>query len=98
MIEPVPPVERREFDRLEMSPGPNRWKGIIGTGGNRVRIEVREVQDNGDWAFDIGSFTATAPNGDVLNSGKYLVIWKRVSGEGWKTFRDIFNWDVPPRA
>ena len=67
------------------------------TWGDRVRVEVREVQDNGDWAFEVGSFTATTPDGALLNSGKYIVIWKRQSNGTWKTYRDIFNWNILPR-
>ena len=73
------------------------WRGILGSGGNRVRVEIREVQDNGDWAFEVGSFTVTAPDGALLNAGKYIVVWKRQSDGAWKVHRDIFNWDTPPR-
>jgi len=73
------------------------WRGIVGSGGNRVRVEVREVQDSGDWAFEVGSFTVTAPDGALLNAGKYIVVWKRQSNGAWKVHRDIFNWDIPPR-
>jgi len=45
------------------------WKGVIGNGGNRVRVETREVQERGDWAYEIGAFTATASDGAVLNAG-----------------------------
>jgi hypothetical protein len=50
----------------------------------------------GDWAYEIGRFTASAPDGSVLNVGKYIVIWKRQATGEWKTHRDIFNWDIPP--
>jgi ketosteroid isomerase-like protein len=72
------------------------WKSIIGVGGNTIRVDVGEVEQNGDWAYEVGSFTASAPDGSVLNAGKYIVIWKRQSNGAWKTHRDIFNWDVPP--
>jgi len=72
------------------------WKGVIGSGGNNVRIDVREVQETGDWAFDVGSFTATGPSGVTLNAGKYIVVWKRDAAGIWKTYRDIFHWDIPP--
>jgi uncharacterized protein (TIGR02246 family) len=54
------------------------WNGIFGTGGNRVAIDVREVQESGDIAFDTGHFTATGPDGSILNTGKWIVIWKRL--------------------
>ena len=91
LVPEAPPIKGREAIA-------QAWKGVIGPGGNRVRVEVREVQDNGDWAFEVGSFTAIARDGAVLNAGKYIVIWKRQSNGAWKTYRDIFNWDIPPRA
>lgn len=72
------------------------WATIIGSGGNRVHVDVQEVEENGDWAYDLGTFEATAPDGKVLNSGKYIVIWKRQPAGELKIHRDIFNWDVPP--
>jgi ketosteroid isomerase-like protein len=74
------------------------WKGLLGTGGNHVRVEVLEVQESGDWAYEIGRFVATAADGRCLNAGKYLVIWKRDETGQWKTHRDVMNWDVPPVA
>jgi uncharacterized protein (TIGR02246 family) len=74
------------------------WKGVIGSGGNRVRVDVREVQESGDLAFDVGAFTTTAPDGTTLNAGKYIVVWKREPGGAWKTYRDIFHWDIVPEG
>lgn len=72
------------------------WKAIVGSGGNTLRVTVGEVKELADdWAYEIGSFAATSPEGNVLNAGKYIVIWKRTLG-GWKIHRDIFNWDIPP--
>ena len=74
------------------------WRGIVGHGGNHIRVQIREVQENGDWAYESGRFEASAPDGTVLNSGKYIVIWKRQANGEWKTHRDIFNWEIPPSA
>jgi ketosteroid isomerase-like protein len=72
------------------------WRGIVGRGGNYIRVETGEVQENGDWAYEVGRFEASAPVGTVLNSGKYIVIWKQLATGEWKTHRDIFHWDIPP--
>ena len=72
------------------------WKGVIGSGGNTVRVDTGEVQEFGDLAYEVGTFTARTPDGNVLNAGKYIVIWKQQSTGEWKTHRDIFNWDIPP--
>jgi ketosteroid isomerase-like protein len=72
------------------------WESIVGSGGNTVRVNTGEVQESGDWAYEVGTFKASAPDGKVLNAGKYIVIWKRESTGEWKIHRDIFNWDIPP--
>ncbi len=73
------------------------WKSIVGSGGNTTRVTTGEVQESGDdWAYEVGAFSASAPDGKVLNAGKYIVIWKRQSTGDWKIHRDIFNWDIPP--
>ncbi len=71
------------------------WKLIVGSGGNTVRVEIGEVIENGDWTYEVGGFKASTPDGTLLNSGKYIVIWKQLSGT-WMIHRDIFNWDIPP--
>ena len=74
------------------------WRGIVGPGGNYIRVDTDEVQESGDWAYEVGRFEATVPDGTALNSGKYIVIWKQQANGEWKTHRDIFNWDIPPSA
>lgn len=72
------------------------WEKIVGSGGNTLRTVVREVHESGDLAYDTGQFTASAPNGSVLNAGKWIVIWKRQSTGEWKIYRDFMHWDIPP--
>lgn len=72
------------------------WRGIVGQGGNYIRVEIGEVQESSGWAYEVGRFEASAPDGTVLNSGKYIVIWKQQANGEWKTHRDIFNWDISP--
>jgi len=72
------------------------WKTIVGSGGNTLHSVVREVQESGDLAYDTGNFTASAPNGKVLNAGKWIVVWKRQSTGEWKIHRDFMHWDIPP--
>jgi uncharacterized protein (TIGR02246 family) len=72
------------------------WKGIVAGGGNTVRVDVREVQESGELAYDTGHFTATGPDGNILNTGKWIVIWKRASSGEWRIHRDFMHWDIPP--
>ena len=59
-----------------------------------------ETRATGDSGYDIGTFTQTiAPaKGAAMNdSGKYVVILKRVGG-AWKVSNAIYNSDNPPPA
>jgi uncharacterized protein (TIGR02246 family) len=89
MVPGAPPIKGREAIT-------QAWKAVIGPGGNRVRVDVGEVQEAGDWAYEVGTFKTTGPDGVLLNSGKYIVIWQRQPAGDWKTHRDIFHWDVAP--
>ena len=59
-------------------------------------MDIREVEESGDWTYEVGTFEVNTPAGNVLNAGKYIVIWKRQSTGERKIHRDIFNWDIPP--
>ena len=74
------------------------WENIVGTGGNTVSVEVREVHECEDFAYDTGRFTARAPDGSILNTGKWIVIWKRQPSGEWKIHRDFIHWDIPPAS
>jgi uncharacterized protein (TIGR02246 family) len=73
------------------------WRSNVGAGGNRLRIDVAEVEQKGDRAYEVGRFIISAPDGAVISAGKYIGIWVRESDGQWRTRRDIFNWDIPPR-
>lgn len=73
------------------------WRGIVGNGGTSVSIDVREIQECSEMAFDTGHFTATDSDGRILNAGKWIVIWKRQAGT-WSIHRDFMHWDTPPEV
>jgi ketosteroid isomerase-like protein len=72
------------------------WATILGSGGNRVRVRVNEIEEGTVWVYDIGTFQATAPAGGILNAGKYMVIWKRAPSGELRIHRDIVHWDIAP--
>lgn len=51
---------------------------------------------SGDMALDRGTyrFRATPPEGAVDDTGKYVVVWRKIDGE-WEVAADIFNSDLP---
>ena len=54
------------------------------------------VSSSGDMALDRGTYSFTvAPGGTPqTDTGKYVVVWRKVGGE-WKVAADIFNSDLP---
>ena len=54
------------------------------------------VASAGDVAYESGPYTFAfdGPKGRIEDTGKFVVVWKRVNGE-WKAHYDIFNSDKP---
>ena len=59
-----------------------------------AKLEIVELDQQGNTVIDIGRYSLMGADGQELDHGKYLVVWKRV-GDGWKMHRDIFNSSVP---
>jgi ketosteroid isomerase-like protein len=55
------------------------------------------VTVRGDLAAETGKYDLTGADGTVLDSGKYVVVWKREGGH-WKLHRDIWNTSMPAPA
>jgi ketosteroid isomerase-like protein len=55
-----------------------------------VRLETIEAEEHGDTAIEIGKYTDSGGAGNVIDRGKYVVIWKQEGGQ-WKLHRDIWN-------
>ena len=71
------------------------WGGVMGMGIKTVRLTTVEVEDHGATAVEIGNYSLGGGDGQTLDQGKYLVVWKDV-GNGWKLHRDIWNSSMPP--
>jgi len=52
------------------------------------------VASRGDLAYEVGTYAAMGEGGKPLDSGKYVVVWRR-DGEAWKLHRDIWNTSMP---
>jgi uncharacterized protein (TIGR02246 family) len=70
------------------------WKGVMDAGVKGVKLAVIEVEAQGDTAHEVGTYVLTGEGGKTLDSGKYLVVWKR-DGQQWKLHRDIWNTNMP---
>ena len=63
-------------------------------GVKEARLRIVELEGHGDTAIEISTFTLLGEGRQVLDRGKYMVIWKREDGQ-WKLHRDIFNSSMP---
>ena len=70
------------------------WPAIFGAGIDSALLEIREVDALGNTAVEVSYYTLYLADGQVADQGKYMIVWKRVSGK-WFIHRDIFNSSLP---
>ena len=66
------------------------WQGAMNMGIKAAKLETMAVTHHGDAAYEVGRYALEAEGGQILDRGKYVVIWQR-HGEDWKLHRDIWN-------
>jgi len=70
------------------------WQAVLDMGIKGIKIDIVEVEGHGDTAIEVSTYEMHGDGGQVLDAGKFIVIWKRESGQ-WKLHRDIFNSSMP---
>ncbi len=70
------------------------WQGALEMGIKGVKLKSREVEVMGSTAIEVGTYVLSGADGDAVDEGKYLVVWKK-DGKAWKLYRDIFNTSRP---
>lgn len=70
------------------------WQSIFDMGVKEIKLEIIDVEDHGDTAIEVSNYTLYDDEGQELDKGKYIVIWKQRNGQ-WKLYRDIFNSSMP---
>ena len=73
------------------------WQGVIDSGVKSAKLTTVDVIDAADLASETGKYEMIGAEGTVLDSGKYVVVWKQVGGR-WKILRDIWNTSLPAAA
>lgn len=66
------------------------WQAIIDMGIKGIKLKSVEVEGHGDTAIEVSEYTIHGEEGQELDKGKYIVIWKQKEGQ-WKLHRDIYN-------
>lgn len=70
------------------------FTGMLSSGIGGITLTSTEVEGHGDTAYEVGTYELRDADDNVLDVGKYIVVWKR-AGDDWKLHRDIWNSDRP---
>jgi uncharacterized protein (TIGR02246 family) len=71
------------------------WQGAIDAGIKGLQLRTQELHGlSGDMVAEVGAYTATGAGGKTLETGKYIVLWKRENGK-WRLHRDMFSSNAP---
>lgn len=70
------------------------WQGGLESGIKSVNLRTVSVDDQGRTAIEYGTATIKGARGKVLDTAKYMVVWKR-EGKDWKLHWDMFSSNNP---
>ncbi len=70
------------------------WQGALRSGIDSVGLQTLEVFGQGFVVTEVGHYELHDKSGKTLDSGKYVVIWRREHGQ-WKLLRDMFSTNLP---
>ena len=73
------------------------WQDAMNMGIKDATPETVELEVHGDSAIEVGKYDLLDDGGQILDTGKYVVIWKPEDGQ-WKRYRDIWNSSTPASA
>ncbi len=83
-------ARERQAVALFKCPSCSFWQAVIDMGVKEAVLEIIEVEGHGDTAIEVSKFKMKDTNGNELDHGKYIVIWKQEDG-AWKLHYDIWN-------
>jgi ketosteroid isomerase-like protein len=66
-------------------------------GVKAAKLESVEIEGHGTTAIEVGKYELYAAGKQMVDKGKYIVVWKQEHGE-WRLARDIWNTSLPPPA
>ncbi len=69
-------------------------QAAIDGGIKGLNLSTLEFEVHGETAHEVGTYELVADGGAVADSGKFIVIWKRVDGS-WRLHRDMINTSRP---
>lgn len=70
------------------------WRGVMNSGITSATLTTVEAVGIDSIAWEVGRYRLTGPDTATADQGKYVVIW-RLTPEGWRLHRDIWNSSQP---
>jgi len=70
------------------------WSAMASQGMPALIFTTTMAEAFGNTAIEEGAYKVKIPDGQVVDKGKYIVIWKKVDGK-WLLHQDIFNTSMP---
>jgi len=70
------------------------WQGVIDAGIRGGTLRTVDLEVHGSTVNELGAYTLKDINGNKLDTGKYVVIWKK-EGRAWKLHWDMFSTNNP---
>ena len=69
------------------------YKYMIEGGMTQMTLKTVSVWSSGPIVVEEGVYTLKSKDGQHIDTGKYMVLWKQEDGK-WRIHRDIFNSDL----
>jgi len=70
------------------------FQSFMNSGVKQIKLEALEIEGYGDTASEVGKYILKGEAGEVMDEGKFVVIWRKEAGQ-WKLHRDIINTSMP---
>jgi len=70
------------------------FQSFMNSGVKEIKLQALEVEGYGDTASEVGKYILEGAAGEVIDEGKFVVIWRKEAGK-WKLHRDIINTSMP---
>jgi len=70
------------------------YSNVMKMGANKLGLVTTGLWGDEKMLVEEGEYTFIGEDGEELDRGKYIVLWKMEDGK-WKLFRDCYNSDLP---
>lgn len=71
------------------------WQMVMNMGIKSAQLETVQLEAEADTAVETGRYTLKGDGGKRIDEGKYLVVWKKQTGQ-WRLHKDIWNTNLSP--